>query len=216
MYRLALAVLCALAGNAALAQGDYARHEFFGEAGGSFYSGHRGPAMALVGPLNNLQFVPIIAQSEFSKSFRLAGGYRYWLAEKEAVEFTFSFSANRIRVRETSAGPQIQFPLSWQTDMRNIAANYVRKLPNLKRLELFVTAGVGIGIFLEPSEGAEVKFVVNYGAGVDVRVSPRWLFRVEVRDYFSAQPSGGSRWSEQLPQGVTHGIVPTAGFVFRF
>lgn len=211
-----IAVLCVLVGDAALAQGDFPRNKFFGEAGGSFYTGNRGLAMGHVFPPGGgIQLEPMIVRAEFSNSFRLVGGYRYWFQEKEAVEFTFSFSANRIELHT----PNLPANLSetWQTDMRNIAANYVRKLPTWKRLEPFATAGAGIGIFLKSSQGAEVKFVVNFGLGADVRISPRWLFRMEVRDFFSAQPSEGSpEQSRRTPRGVTHGIVPTVGFVLRF
>lgn len=216
MYRLVLTVLCVLVGNAALAQGDFARHEFFGEVGGSFHTGNRGSGIGFITPPGGpVQPVPMIVRAEFTKSFRLVGGYRYWLGEKEAVEFTFSFAANRIRIEESI--PQGPFPFSWQTDMRNLAANYVRKLPKWKRMEPFLTAGAGVGIFLESGDGAQVKFVVNFGAGADFQLSRRWLFRMELRDFVSAQPSEGAPHPfQKTPQGVTHGIVPTAGFVLRF
>jgi hypothetical protein len=216
MHRLVLAALCILVGDAAWAQESFPRNEFFGKVGGSFYTGNRGLAMGHVFPPGGgIQLVPMIVRAEFSKSFRLVGGYRYWFKEKEAVEFTFSFSANRIELHT----PNLPANLSetWQTDMRNIAVNYVRRLPRWKRLEPFATGGAGIGIFLKSSEGAEVKFVVNFGLGADIQLSPRWLFRMEVRDFLSAQPSEGSPAQfRRTPQGVTHGIVPTAGFVFRF
>jgi len=63
------------------------------------------------------------------------------------------------------------------------------------RIRPFVTGGVHFANYVPPgasatSGGGSTKFGVNYGAGLKVRVSEKFLIRFDVREYRNPKPFG--------------------------
>lgn len=66
-----------------------------------------------------------------------------------------------------------------------------------KKVRPFVTGGAHFTNFVPPGASASYgqgsnKFGLNYGAGVKVRLTEKWLFRVDYRQYMQGKPFGGS------------------------
>lgn len=66
-----------------------------------------------------------------------------------------------------------------------------------KRVRPFVTGGGHFTNFVPPGASAtqgqgSTKFGVNYGAGVKVKVTDKWLFRVDYRQFLQGKPFGDS------------------------
>ena len=65
--------------------------------------------------------------------------------------------------------------------------------PEGSRVRPFVTGGGHFSNFVPPGASAtqgsgDNKIGFNYGAGVKVRITPTWLFRVDYRDYNTGTP----------------------------
>ncbi len=65
--------------------------------------------------------------------------------------------------------------------------------PEGSRIRPFVAGGVQFSNFVPPgasvaSGGGDTKFGVNYGAGVKVKVTANWQFRLDIRQYESGKP----------------------------
>ncbi len=194
--------------------GDFLNREIFLQFGGSFYTGNTGfGAPILAGPPGGpFQVMPGTRRSIFSKSGRVFGGVRYWFKQKQALEFGLSYSPNILQFLTSNPPVLTGESVPVQLNATNVAFNYVHRLGSRGRLEPFVTAGAGFGIFNGLNE-TETKFVINFGAGTDLQLSHRMLLRFEFRDFFSGEPTGGDL---QAPGGATHNLVPSAGLVFRF
>ncbi len=193
---------------------EFLNKEIFLQFGGSFYTGNTGfAAPILVGPPGGpLQIIPGTRRSVFSKSGRAFVGIRHWFREKQAVELSVSYSPNIVRFLTSNPPVLTGESVPVQLYATNVAFNYVHRLWSRSRFEPFLTAGAGFGIFNGLNE-TTTKFVINFGAGTDYRLSRRVLFRFEFRDFFSGQPTGDDL---QAPSGATHNLVPSAGLVFRF
>jgi opacity protein-like surface antigen len=92
----------------------------------------------------------------------------------------------------------------------------VYMLPEGIKVRPFVTGGGHFANHVQP--GARVqfgegdnKFGVNYGAGVKVRVTDRYLIRVDVRQYLQGKPFGQFLATEQ---GSYRGTEISLGFSF--
>jgi opacity protein-like surface antigen len=81
-------------------------------------------------------------------------------------------------------------------------------LPEGTRIRPFATGGVHFANFVPPGAsasrgGGENKFGINYGAGIKVRVTDRWLVRLDVREFNQGRPfqrgliNGGGRLRQQ-------------------
>jgi opacity protein-like surface antigen len=74
----------------------------------------------------------------------------------------------------------------------------------------FATGGVHFNSFVPPGGSvynAVTKFGVNYGGGVEVRITPVWGIRLDVRDYATGKPidlPNQSGWLKQL--AITGGV----------
>jgi opacity protein-like surface antigen len=69
--------------------------------------------------------------------------------------------------------------------------------PEGSRIRPFVTGGGHFSNFVPPGASAtygqgENKFGFNYGGGIKVRVSEKWLFRVDYRQLVTGKPFGNS------------------------
>lgn len=220
LFAAFLAAVCPSGGVAQDNDRAYLNKEIFVQFGGSFYTSNTGPGSTTLagfpgGPFSVSQAT---RKSIFSKSGRGVLGARYWFRGNQALEFSFSYSPTKLAWVETfpdglGSGESVVL----QTFAENFAFSYVRRFGFRRRLQPFVAAGGGFGLFDQLTASGkptrEAKFVVNFGAGADVRLSRRFLARIEFRDFFSAQPTGGSL---QAPGGATHNLVPSAGIVLRF
>lgn len=86
--------------------------------------------------------------------------------------------------------------------------------PEGKRVRPFVTGGGHFSNFVPPGAsatqgGGNNKFGVNYGGGIKVRVTDRWLFRVDYRQNVTGKPFGnffpvqGNLKQNQITAGVS-------------
>jgi opacity protein-like surface antigen len=67
--------------------------------------------------------------------------------------------------------------------------------PEGTRIRPFATGGGHFSNFVPPGASAtrgqgENKFGINYGGGIKVRVTERWLFRVDFRQFVTGKPFG--------------------------
>ena len=65
--------------------------------------------------------------------------------------------------------------------------------PEGSKVRPFVAGGVGFTNFILPGSsvsqgGGKMKFGLNYGGGVKVRVTDKWLMRLDIRQYTSPKP----------------------------
>jgi opacity protein-like surface antigen len=70
--------------------------------------------------------------------------------------------------------------------------------PEGNRIRPFVTGGGHFSNFVPPGASASYgqgsnKFGVNYGGGLKVRVSEKWLVRMDVRQFLTGKPFGGDQ-----------------------
>ena len=70
--------------------------------------------------------------------------------------------------------------------------------PEGARFRPFATGGGHFSNFVPPGASATQgqgsnKFGVNYGGGLKVRVSEKWLVRMDVRQFLTGKPFGGSQ-----------------------
>jgi opacity protein-like surface antigen len=85
------------------------------------------------------------------------------------------------------------------------------------KIRPFGTAGVQFSNFVQPGAsatygGGENKFGFNYGAGVKVRVGPKFGVRLDVRQYVSGKPSFGLA----MTSGTLRQTEVSAGFGLLF
>lgn len=76
--------------------------------------------------------------------------------------------------------------------------------PEGSKVRPFVAGGVGFTNFIYPGYsvsqgGGSMKFGLNYGGGVKVKVTDKWLMRMDFRQYTSPKPDFGL--SATPPQG---------------
>jgi opacity protein-like surface antigen len=74
--------------------------------------------------------------------------------------------------------------------------------PDGSKVRPFVAGGAQFSNFIPPggsvSQGSgSMKFGLNYGGGVKVRVTDKWLMRLDYRKYVSPKPD----WFENAPSG---------------
>jgi opacity protein-like surface antigen len=70
--------------------------------------------------------------------------------------------------------------------------------PEGTRFRPFATGGVHFSNFVPPGASATQgqgsnKFGVNYGGGLKVRLSEKWLVRMDVRQFMNGKPFGGDQ-----------------------
>lgn len=87
--------------------------------------------------------------------------------------------------------------------------------PEGSRIRPFATGGVNFSNFVPPGSsatqgGGENKFGINYGGGVKVRVTEKWLFRVDFRQFNTGKPfqdlllgPGGRLKQNQITAGLS-------------
>ena len=89
--------------------------------------------------------------------------------------------------------------------------------PEGKRVRPFVAGGAHFSNFVPPGAsatrgGGENKFGVNYGAGVKVRVTEKYLFRVDFKQFVTGKPFGdfipvsGALRQNQISAGISFAL----------
>jgi hypothetical protein len=176
--------------------------EVFAEGGGSFLSGGSG-TISLICVQSPCPTEPV--EGSFSKSGRLFTGLRVRLTSHHAFEFGYSFSPNRLRVREAASSQDIGPGFN---RVHNLNFNYVGYLVGRGPVQPFFTGGVGLNRFAGSnfSNGNQVAY--NFGGGIDFPLIHYLSLRVELRDFLAAQPGP--------LEGTSHNVVPSAGIVIRF
>jgi hypothetical protein len=192
------------------------RFEVFTEGGGSFLNNGAGQMLVVVPVCPPPQIctpVGVSVTSSFSKTGRASAGARLRFTRHDALEASYSYSANHLSLQE---GTQSLGSAYNRVDL--ISFNYVRYLWIKTRLQPFATLGVGTNRFSGPSSASAVvsglvsasngyQFAWNYGGGADLVLQRHLALRLELGDYVTGQPS--------FITGTNHDVVPSAGIVFR-
>ncbi len=170
------------------------RFEPFVQGGGSFYASR---SRTFTSP----QFLRFT--TSFSKSGRLFTGLRFYLSRRDALEASYSYSPNGMRLTTADSSSSVTTVVPMK--VHHLAFNYIRYFSRRGRTQPFVTGGLGLAAFLEES-GGPVEVAGNFGGGFDVRLNSRMSLRTEWRDFFSrADPT----------DRIYHNFVPSVGLVFR-
>lgn len=187
----------------------FPRFEVATEAGGSFLTSASGPSQSVSVPLadGQVQNITLTTRSSFSKAGRVLAGVRFRMTEKNALEFSWSYSPNRYKLNGTVSPPVVTVVADQITQsLHQGALNYVRYVPSFGTIQPFITGGVGLSWFVGV-EGTVHRLTANFGAGFDVPVRRHVALRIELRDFVFGQPCPVG--------GVTHNLAPTAGLVFK-
>jgi len=174
-------------------QGPPLSVEAFAEGGGSFI---RNTGLPEICPevCTPSGCPPCPGPFPFSNAGRLFTGGRL-RAGRESVEVSYSYSPNPIQ--------------QYFNRLTVFSFNYAHYLSMRSKVQPFATIGLGADRFSGPySSSNSVRPVWNYGGGTDIVLLRRLALRLELRDYVGGQPNTFI--------GTSHGIVPSAGFVFRF
>ncbi len=197
-------------GDSPVTREAFPRLELVAETGLSFLTSGSAPSQSVTVPLPNgqAQNAVLTTRSSFSKTGRVLAGVRFRMTEKNALEFSWSYSPNRYELRGTVNPPVATLVPGQVTQWLNQGAlSYVRYLPSPGRVQPFITVGIGLSWFAGIDTDV-TRFSGNFGAGLDVPLHKRIALRFEFRDFVSAQPCP--------VRGVTHNLAPTAGLVFKF
>lgn len=184
------------------------RFEVFIQGGASFFSStSETTTLSLPAP-----FPPTIstrAKSSLATTGRLFTGARYYATAKDALELSYSYSPSRSQTTVTSSLPALSGFFSESMRVHNAAFNYVRYLSGERRVQPFVTGGLGIAVFDRRTGPTSTNFAVNFGGGVDIRLTQQLRLRAELRDFVSERPALST-------ERATHNVVPTVGLAFKF
>lgn len=220
----AVFVLCLFAGGLAVrAQEADHRFELFGEFGGAFLSNKAGTFShpVLDTQTGNFVFRGVRKTADASNTGRLFVGFRYYFSRADAFEASYSWSPGHLVERQQLALEDSRFQIvtldpMLETDIHQVAFNYVRYLKAAGRVRPFVTGGFGfvhipnnVSDFSQPT-----KFAANFGGGADFALGERLAVRIEYRDYIMGQPLIFD--PDFSPRGTAHYHGPSAGLVFRF
>ncbi len=188
--------------------------EIFLEGGASVLTDATGTAAGVYTLLSNGQTVPnysVTRTNYFSKGGRVFAGFRVFLTENNAVEFSYAESPNGYAMtEELKTAPPATSPLLEQVTVgiEQFAANYVRYFSSWTCVRPFVTGGTELFHYDGRLEVDISNFGWNAGAGVDVPLAKHLSARFEVRDYMARQP--------ELTSGIVQNFAPTAGLAYRF
>ncbi len=178
---------------------------------------------------------PINGTHEFSAGGR--GGVRFGIdgARHWGQDYTYSYGANASRI-VTDAG-RFAFTNHFHEATTNVL--YYPWNIEKSRVHFFATAGLGamwvvinrdaLQAALDPAQAGigelknEVKFSFNAGAGVRFRLSDRYGFRIDVRDYMSPALRYGLPASSSDPNAIVfpvehtfHQLFASFGLVIHF
>jgi hypothetical protein len=188
----------------------FPRFELVAETGVSFLTGGSGPSQSVTVRLSNGQDqnAVLTMRSSFSKAGRVLAGVRFRMTEKNALEFSWSYSPNRYELSAKVDPPVTALvPDQVTQSLHHGALNYVRYLPSPGTVQPFLTGGIGLSRFVG-LDGYVNRLSGNFGAGLDVPIRKRIALRLEFRDFVFGQPCP--------VRGVTHNLTPMAGLVFKF
>jgi hypothetical protein len=180
---------------------------------------------------------PVQGTHEFSYGGR--GGARIGIdgAGHWGQDYTYSFGANASKIVNHATGNEFGF----RNRFHEASSNVLYYPFPLERtvVQPFVTAGVGatfvtlsqstLNEALDPRRAGlgelkrEIIFAFNAGAGLRVRMSPRYSVRVDIRDYMSRPLRYGLPRTSSDPNAVVfpvtgafHQIVGTLGVAIHF
>jgi hypothetical protein len=123
-------------------------------------------------------------------------------------EFNYAWQKSDVKVADQSFGG---------ISIHNLYYNFLlHATPEGSPVRPFVTGGAGVSVFNPPgvssfSGAGDNKFGFNYGAGIKVRVTESYGFRLDVRDHVTGKPF-------DLPDngGRLHNLEVSAGFSLLF
>ena len=191
------------------------RHKFdlFAEGGVSM-SNQFHETNTVITSLKSLDFGFQTTKMSLSTSPRLITGIRFWFANDQAVEASYSFSPTRTEFTQTCAPNCGTGKFSEKLPTNFFAGNYIHTLPKIGEFHPFLTSGVGVMSLLEQEPGyiQHAPFAINLGGGFDRLLTAHWGMRAEFRDWFFDMP----HLLGNNGIGVTHNLVPSLGPVFRF
>lgn len=145
--------------------------------------------------------------SKLTDGFRL--GFRVALNTYRFFGHEVGYAYNRTKLQSS---PQQERGMAIHQAFYNFL---VYAIPEGAPVRPFVTGGGHLANFVPPgvsaaSRGGESKFGVNYGGGIKVRVSPRFMIRFDFRQYHTPKPS----FFVIAPEGFLRQIEVSAGFGF--
>jgi hypothetical protein len=171
----------------------------FAQSGELWFSG----GASLIEPKNIGSPVSDGDQSDIQigNGFRI--GFRFGLNSAGHTGHEFQYAYNRTNLTDNT-GAILGEVGSSGTAIHQAGYNilyYLHENREGLKVRPFFTAGVHVSDFVLPGsggpQGSSVKFGGNVGAGLKVRLSPLFNFRMDVREYLTGKPS----WSELK---VTH------------
>jgi opacity protein-like surface antigen len=145
-----------------------------------------------------------------------SAGYRFHASSWNAVEVRYGYTRDTQRY---FAGGNAQ---ALQSNVHEITSAYVLTVPNLGRIQPFVSGGGGALVF-DPTGNAggsiagaqrQTKGTFIYGGGADLAVLPRVSLRAEYRGLVYKAPD--FQLSSLHTDRWTHTAVPLVGVVVHF
>jgi hypothetical protein len=182
------------------------KFEVFAQFGGAFYT-----SVTREFEVRSIPPLPLREDNTFAKTGGMVIGIRSSITDKHKVEVSYSYSPGRINSFTTGSPLVDPGPVVLWFYAHGVSFNYVRAFEPRGRVEPFLTVGAGFAVFRGALE-TEGKPAVNFGIGMDFRLTDRWAFRLEQRTVISSAPRG----AEAVSGGTLLHFVPSAGFVFRF
>jgi opacity protein-like surface antigen len=109
-------------------------------------------------------------------------------------EFGYNYNRTSLRYRPqvSGAGSETKQGMAVHRSFYNFL---VYMLPQGSRVRPFVTGGGHFANFVQPGGSVQYgqgdnRFGYNYGAGLKVRVTERWMIRADLRQYIQGRPFG--------------------------
>lgn len=140
--------------------------------------------------------------------FRL--GFRVTLNNWRFLGHEFGYAYNRSKLRFETTPPEDQ-GMAIHQGFYNFL---VYATPEGSTVRPFATGGGHFNNYVPPgssatSGGGDVKFGINYGGGIKVRVGPMFAIRLDLRQYLTKKPNFGGALQ---PSGMLKQLEVSAGF----
>lgn len=137
-----------------------------------------------------------INQSGSGDDYSLDGGFRlvFRMTTNSGDHFghEFGYGYNRTQLVERQSAGGFSQGMATHNGFYNYLAYATREG---SRVRPFATGGLHFANYVPPGASAtsgqgSTKFGVNYGGGVKFRVSEKWMFRIDGRQYINPKPFG--------------------------
>lgn len=146
--------------------------------------------------LSNTGLGKLDAASTEQNDYSLKGGFRInFRLTTNSGDFTgheFGYAYNRTQLLQNSAGSSTATGMAIHQGFYNYLLYPIREGSKIRP---FATGGVHFNNYVPPgasatSGGGNTKFGVNYGGGLKIRVSEKFLLRFDARQYINPKPFG--------------------------